>query len=426
MKINKKLICTLLCIVICFLLIGCSGSNEKIKKQSADNLDSAYPGIEQYRGTTLHFATWIDHKRGEGGVPMASFAEKYGIDVEITAIPQYEYVTKLSGMVASGQSPDIIVDNYEFPKLLPLAEDLREISTIDLSDDFWDKTVIDMSTINGKTYMINSANSPWTYRFMCFYNIKLFEDNGFKEPLEYYEEGNWTIDTFMRCASQISNLGSDYIGASVRHSFASAIFGTQITNFVNGRFVNNTSDLNLSSAYKWMLQGAESGYFITDSGLDQFIKNKCGLLLYGDFGLRATGGMETMDADLIGYVPLPKVSQEQENYRSVASWRAYGICKGSQNAAAAGYFIRYFLDFDNYAIDEMFKSERAYEFYNELRKMESTIDMYTYYGLDISDANDFAIVVDGTSAQVDTNLKALSNQIETKVEQGNKIIDSLD
>ena len=428
MKI-KNLLTLALCIAMCISAAACGKGGSGVSKVTGgdDDMDNtAYSGIEEYAGSTIKFATWVDHKEGEGAVPMASFAEKYDIEVELTAIPQGDYATKLSGMIAAGQSPDMIVDNVEFPTLLPYAEPLNNVKSIDLSDSFWDKTVTEMSTFNGNTYFVNSLNSPWTYRFMCFYNIKLFEDNGFKSPAEYYKENNWNIDTFVSCAKQIRTLGSDYVGASVRQEFAAAIFESETTRLKDGKFVNNVNDPNLSKAYKWMLQGKESGYFITTSGMNQFLKNQCGLFLYGDFGLRSTGGFQTMDPDLIGYVPLPKPTKDQSYYPSVASWRAYGICKGSKNAEATGYFIRYFLDFNNYDRDTMFKSERADKFYDELRGIEDHTFMLTYYGVNRDLANTVEVITASSSSQVDTNLKAISNRVDIQVEKANNILEKLD
>ncbi len=430
MKKRNRILSFALTLMLCLAVCGCGdGDSLTITRQEGgeeEDNSSSYSGIEQYSGTTIKFATWVDHKSGEGAVPMASFADKYNIEIELSLVPQTDYSTRLSGMIASGQSPDLIVDNNEFPYLLPCAEPLNNVASIDLSDEFWDKTVTEMSTFNGNTYFVNSVNSPWTYRFMCFYNIKLFEDNGFKSPAEYYAEDNWNIDTFTTCARQIKNLGSDYIGASVRQEFAAGIFESETTRLVDGRFVNNVSDPNLAEAYKWMMQGVESGDFVATSGLDKFKRNLCGLFLYGDFGLRTTGGFETMDPDIIGYVPMPKPTKDAAYYPSVASWRAYGICKGSKNAEATGYFIRYFLDFANYERSSMFKSERADEFYDELREIEDHTFMLTYHGVNRDLANTVDIITSSSAAQVETNLRAISNSVDFQVQRANEILDELD
>lgn len=434
MKKRNRLFALALSAVMCLSVAGCGDTStdskttiSKVTGGAADDAEetSAYSGISEYDGTTLKFATWIDHREGEGAVPMSSFAEKYNIEVEITAIPQGDYATKLSGLIASGQSPDIIVDNNEFPYILPYAEPLNDVKSINLEDSFWDKTVTDYATFNGKTYLVNSVDSPWTYRFMCFFNKKLFEDNGFKSPQEYYEEDNWTIDTFVSCAKQIKNLGSDFVGASVRQEFAAGIFESETTRISNGKFTNNVTDSKLSKAYKWMLTGKEAGYFSTANEADKFSKNKCGMFLYGDFGLRATGGFASMDPDIIGYVPMPKPSKSQSYYPSVASWRAYGICKGSKNAEAAGYFIRYFLDFKNYDRSSMFKSDEADKFYDELREIEDHTFMLTYHGVNRDLTNTTEVIVSSSSAQVDTNLKAISNRVDAQVDKANKVISGL-
>lgn len=46
---------------------------------------------EDYRGTTVRFATWKDPANGEGGAVVEAFQKKYGINVKIDLIPQNQY-----------------------------------------------------------------------------------------------------------------------------------------------------------------------------------------------------------------------------------------------------------------------------------------------------------------------------------------------
>ena len=129
-----------------------------------------------------------------------------------------------------------------------------------------------------------------------------------------------------------------------------------------------------------------------------------------------------MDPDIIGYVPLPKPDKTQSYYPSVASWRGYGICKGSKNPEATGYFIRFFLDFNNYDRDSMFKSKSASDFYDELRVDRNHVFMLTQDGVNRDLEGTVNVVMNSTSAQVDTNLKAISNKIDAQVEKANDIL----
>lgn len=416
----------------CVSLAGCGekkGGSSKKKITGEDNTDNtAYSGISKYEGTTIKFATWIDHTEGEGAAPMASFAEKYNINVELVSVPQGDYITKVLGMIASGQSPDMVVDNLRYPLVFQICEPLDNIKSIDLKDEFWDSQVTEQGSINGVHYLLNSKNSPWSYRYMVYYNKKLFENNGFKTPSEYVEENNWTIDTFKKCAKQIANLGSDIIGASVRLQCAGAIWGKQIITRDGNKFINNSTDTTLINAYKWAMDGKDEGIFTTDQRSDQLGKNKMGMEILGDFGSRANGSYSTADPDSMGFVPMPKVKASDANYPQAQSWRAYGVCKGSKNPEATGYFLRWFLDFDNYETDNMFKSKEAEEFYHEIRKMDGDVMNIVAQGImDLSGGEGsfqslFGEITGSTGAQVAVNMKSLSNKIDDCINKADNLI----
>ena len=136
-----SLLLVLLMAVSCLSLAGCGDKAPTVSKDKSsgdEDEGTAYSGISEYAGTTIKFATWIDHTEGEGAVPMASFAEKYDIEVVITPVPQTDYVTKISGLIGAGQSPDMIVDNYDYPEILALAQPLDDVKSIDLTDKFWE------------------------------------------------------------------------------------------------------------------------------------------------------------------------------------------------------------------------------------------------------------------------------------------------
>lgn len=420
-----SLLLVLLMALSCLSLAGCGEKKPTIEKDKTTGDEevagTAYEGIEEYAGSTIKFATWIDHTQGEGAVPMTSFAEKYDIEVVISPVPEGDYVTKISGLIGAGQSPDMIVDNFDYPDILALAMPLDDVKSIDLTDEFWDQDLVNgMGCINGKHYYVNSLQSPWTYRFMCFYNIKLFEDNGFKTPGEYYEEDNWNIKTFESCASQIAKLGDKYVGASVRPEFAAGIWEASTNYYKDGKFVSGLENTALATAFKWSIGGKEKGIFSTSREDVKFKANECGMLLYGDFGLRSTGGFEGMDPDIVGYVPMPKVNATDKYYPSTGTLRAYGICKGSKNAEATGYFLRHFLDFKNYDRETMFKSDEASEFYDKLREMEDHCHLLVKGSYEGN-----GVIMQVTSAQVDTALKSVKNQVDAIVAKQNATLEDV-
>lgn len=45
---------------------------------------------------------------------------------------------------------------------------------------------------------------PWAANIVCYYNATRFEDFGAKSPGEYFLEGNWNWDTFMKCMEEMT------------------------------------------------------------------------------------------------------------------------------------------------------------------------------------------------------------------------------
>lgn len=414
-------------------LVGCGEKTPKKQKETQISSDDPYAGIEEYEGTTIKFATWIDHTKSEAARVFASFEEKYGIKVELVSINQKEYVTKVSGLIASGASPDIVVNNSKTPSVYALLESLNDIKSINLNDEFWDKDVLERNKFDGNYYLLNSKYSPQNYRSMVTYNRKLFEDNGFKSPGDYYEEGNWTLDTMEECATRVARLGSDYVGLSATPADLTNIFGKSLIGYENGKYTNNCDSEELSRAYKWALAAKEKGIFTYKYMWWKFNQNVVGMEVCSDWQLRANGAYAKngVDPDVVDYVPLPKVSKDADQLSTLSN-RSYGICKGSQNAEAAGYFLRYFLDYENYDEEEMFHSKKAAEMFKKLREIDcktsiavETSCLATYYGEAI-DYKCYDEILGGGSAQFAVNLKKFSTEIQTVVDSCNKILEEIE
>lgn len=435
----KKLLALLMAITVCLScvsLAGCGGKNTPKKQKNSDTSvdgNDPYAGIEEYEGTTIKFATWIDHTKSEAARVFASFEEKYGIKVELVSVNQKEYVTKVAGLIASNASPDIVVNNGKHPSVYALSQSLNDVSTVNLKDDFWDKDIIDTNTIDGNTYFINSKYSPQNYLSVVTYNKKLFEDNGFKSPQEYYDEGNWTLATLEECATRIARLGSDYVGLSATPPNIAALFGTDLISFKDGKYVNNSNDETLQKAYKWAISAKEKNIFTFNYMWWKFPQNLVGMEILTDWMCRGNSAyaQNGVDPDVVGYVPLPKLTEDSEQLAQKAN-RGYGICKGSKNAEAAGYFLRYFLDYENYDPDEIFFSKEAEETFKSLRKLDAMVSVgvengciNTYYGESV-DQPVYKMILGVSSAQFAVTLKAFSSEIQTVVDSCNDIIDDLE
>ena len=90
----------------CMATAGCGGGGDSDNPSGSTNANTNTSFFEdipaELDGTTVTFATWIDHNSNESATVLSDFTDITGIKVEILHIPQMEYVSKLSALVASG------------------------------------------------------------------------------------------------------------------------------------------------------------------------------------------------------------------------------------------------------------------------------------------------------------------------------------
>lgn len=443
-NIRDKALVLLLVLTVAIAFTGCGGEGTtSISSENNVSAQSTGSNIANYDeesffdsipaeliGTTVKFATWIDHTQTEAAPVMADFTDLTGIKVELVTIPQGEYITGLSSRIAAGQSPDIVVENGDWPRTLTCLTPLDECG-IDVNDPFWDQQVVKYSTIGSKTYLLNAANSIWNMSSAAvYYNKTLFDDYSIKTPTEYIEENNWTWDTFKKAMMDVNSSDSSFVGASIdANAFTRSYKGLWVDfNPDTDSFSNVSSRPELLDTFKYMLEAKEAGYaVISPNGVSEdFNKGEIGMALAGAYGLRATGWLTTMDPDDVAFAYLPKRNASDENYPSGSTFRSYGVCKGSENAVAAGYFLRYFLNGDNYDPSTVFLNSEAEKWYKELRDcadmslMHWTGGVYgTLYTAGTGYMND---VLNGSSSQVATNIAKVSAVLDRCIAESNKII----
>ena len=117
---------------------GSSKTNNTASSTSSSTSSTEKPAT--LRGTTVKFATWIDINKTEYGPVIQAFTKATGIRVKIVNVPQHEYITKLTGLIASGNSPDVINDNSEFPRTIGITQPIT-VSGINPNDSIWNPII---------------------------------------------------------------------------------------------------------------------------------------------------------------------------------------------------------------------------------------------------------------------------------------------
>lgn len=402
------------------------------EREAYEKKNNPYNVPANLKGTTVTFATWIDHTKSEGKNAWTTFEKATGIKIKMIEIPQGEYASTLSAKVASGQSPDVFVENSDFfPTCLQVAMPLNKIKSLDLNDPIWDQDVIKYSTFGGKPYLINTKYSIWNGGDSVFFNKRAFEYYGLLTPQDYIDAGKWNMDNFIKMLTEFTALNSSFTGAAMSPEKITSSMGTALVYMKNGKFVSGANDPKISEGYSIynkikdakLLGGTEKG----------FMDGTTAVYITGTSGLKKTGYFKSMDPDDLGVAPIPSIDGKSNAYVP-AIFRAYGVCSGAKNPEGAAYFLRYFLDPLNYDFDATFLNKDCRDYFvNNISGLSLDKKLFDFseaaavkFGYANSDRRKWRRALStAESAQFTVELSKWVNEINTATKNCNDAIDDV-
>lgn len=383
---------------------------------------------EKYRGTKVVLATWRDPNVDEDGPVIKKFKKKYGIDVEIDTIGQGVYVNTIVSRIAAENAPDIYFCTATFPSGLECLQPI-DAAELDLSDPIWDQSMLEQSKVNGKSYLVNTVGNIWNEITCVFYNKKIFRDNNITTPEEYYNAGNWTFETFEKAMRDVKEASKDYVGAYIDYNALLGTTDSAYWRWENGTFTNGV-DEKFADVTRYVASWKKDGLIrgLSQSNTADFKNGKCGMALCEAWGLKRTGYWRNMNFDDIGFTYVPDF--DANNKATVSGcYRGWGICKDAKNPVAAGVFLRYYLDVNNYDTASAFITPEAESFFFKLTSSGNIMNKAYYFigGSDglataTSHAKIIQIANNGDPGQVKASLDALKNTIDSDVKDLNNYI----
>lgn len=179
-----------LCLVLSFAAVG-----------SAETADKPWKGkVISVWGVEFDYMFDTDGNLRnplDTNTPMHAALVEWAADNECTIKRMGGDTAALQAAIASGEGPDLMNVNTAFPSypMQGLAEALPAEFVAKVSEKYGSR-YSDIMTIDGKCYGLNHA---WSSLGAIQYNRTMMEDLGIKTPREYFEEGNWTYETFKQC-----------------------------------------------------------------------------------------------------------------------------------------------------------------------------------------------------------------------------------
>ncbi len=423
---GKKIIALMLAVILVFSLAGCSGTGDEMSSGGViyvdnevyvdadgnpvtdgdtagdgDTQGSNQPGNNpqtnnsgdggntsttngvdptKYENTTVVFATTILSEQDESGPVVDAFEKKYKITVKEILVG--DNVNEIAGLLASGTNVDVMRTCQDFPAAMAVLQPLTA-AKLDMTDPIWDKSVFDYTTFGGEPYCCNTVGNIWTENACVIYSKQLLKQASCSTPEDYDKAGKWTWDAYAAIAKAVDNI--DGLGTGIRGTYVDDLYllgsmGCTLYGLEDGKFVNGLKNPLHAEAMAKIASWSKEG-FVTNSVENPFAKGNTGIVCGLGWSLKKNGSNANYNWNDIGFYHMPAY-KEGMTAGGTAMFKAWGICRGSDNPVGAGLFLRYYLDCGNYNTKDAFISDEAADFFFSMTNnlsMENFTPMFNSY-----------------------------------------------
>ena len=315
--------------------------------------DSGTIDMSSLKGKTIHLLMWRPNIETEEAT-IKKFQNETGIKVKVTQTTWGNYMTKLSSMISSGESPDVAVIPNEqnsqgcFPLGAATAFQPIKVTKQELTDDVWNLNAMKNYTLNNQYYVFIGYNNFFNCSNVIFYNADIFKEVGISTPRELWKSGKWNWDTLKSSAAAIAAKGYSGFANAQFNMYMSSI-GTNYVSYDSKKFKSEITSEKMIKAWTFNAEMVESGYqlpYATSASLkNKFIyEGNVGMLASNVWLMLKTEGLLSAKFN-VDAVPAPAPAGQEMVI--VPGYNLFAIPKGAKEPVAAGVFLKEFLSAEN-------------------------------------------------------------------------------
>ncbi len=358
----KRIFTLLLAVAAVFVLAACKNDEKKDDGFIIDEADKAYLShIEEedmngynFRilarsGMTSH--QYVEEETGDiinDAVYRRNETVKALFNIDITAIESSSSTADdaINAILAGDDQYDIILPHSRTAFSYAVQNTLvnfNEISTIDLTKEWWAQDIIDSCSVNGNLYVLDGDISTHRleYAFAMYFNKRIFDELGLDYPYQMALDGTWTFDEFSKLVKQGSkDLNGDglikveddqygyytrdwYGPIQVLYSGGQRIYSKNAKG-IPTLSINSSKTVEIFSKF-FQLGNSEDVFLQLDqirmASTDLFPEGRA---MFADRGLGTAKSFRSMN-DEFGILPWPKFSLQDE-YATVVNGHASLLC----------------------------------------------------------------------------------------------------
>jgi len=326
------------------------------------------------KGKTITVYSWNPAKEVTGAEKViANFTKQTGIKVNWVTGGYEDYDQKVAAMINAGNSPDIIRYQHACIHRMALCQDIKSATGYACDGAIWDSRITPLYTVKGKVYGVNLKNTLVQQPFSIQYRQSLIEELGFEDPYVLWKNGQWTYEKMIDMCKAYKELYPNNRTPLMAYDHTDIIrmAETDLITFDGNKFTNNVKSPELFKALKEMCTLKKNG--VTSSAMRHISFYEDGLVLFMFFNsisARVTNAnMSNVKKEDDHYmVPLPDMGSWSPNADTtvLAEEEAYGVPKGAKNGECVYYFLRYYLNADNYDENTFFVNSQALEAFKSM------------------------------------------------------------
>lgn len=384
---------------------------------------------KKLRGTTVKVMNWNPITEYTGAaVAVKEFEKQTGIKVDWQMVDMSVYVTRLAALVASDKAPDVVRTCTPVPSWMLSFQSL-DVANYDFTDNAWDEKVMKDYTVNGVTYATSLNNTHLGTVNMMFYNKELINRYDYEDPYKLWKSGKWTWSKFIEmCKTFKKEANADRACVGAEWEIWSQLYGIPGPVGYDGskyysllgdsKFLTVTQQIaDLYHVDQLFHQGQaeemDAGNVLFYAGASIYLRKNNSYL--GE--LKSSGTLYA--------VPMPAIDGQSTYYQSRFEYEAYAIAQGAKNPEAVPYFLRYFLDGENYDLNSFFCNRQNLEVYNWCMSQENTIWTTGYNDADDTFGDGKTGLVALQGSQVKSYIDSNANMIDARVSKLNKLLSQL-
>ncbi len=278
------------------------------------------------------------------------FEKKYGGTIEYIPTTWSQRFTDLSTNILGGTGIDFIAggDLDSFPKGIPNGQFESYDNYVDFNSDLWSsvKDLNDSFSLKGKHYLMATQATAGE---VVIYNKKTIESQGFEDPVELLDKGEWTWSTFKNMLLEYVDPEADQYGLDGWFNEKPLMLtcGVAPVELRDGKLVSNLYDERLEKSMNFMYELSQNGLVLDKSLFDwsehpEFIgEGKELFYICGAYTLEGSPDIwnpKFGNSEDVMFVPVPKMDDADEYYLP-AGLEAYMLCKGAQNPEGVARFM---------------------------------------------------------------------------------------